>query len=159
MKMIVTGVAFATLMATPVFAQPQRNEGSLASDIYQSARKSNQPTSTPDTMDSGRAVLHTISVPTTTTITAEAKSFGARRGNRPLRHHRGSAFCKPATVSVLREAVRRLDAMISGAVPRKQMAQPSAYLVQAHDCLSSTAVMSPSTQLTLCTFGRVITRD
>jgi hypothetical protein len=50
MKMILAGVAFATLMATPVFAQPQRNDGSFASGIYQSARKSNQPTSNPDTM-------------------------------------------------------------------------------------------------------------
>ena len=64
MKMLLAGVAFATLMATPVFAQPQRNEGSLASGIYQkqkkqfyvdyhglslSARKSNQPN--PDPME------------------------------------------------------------------------------------------------------------
>ena len=66
MKMILAGVAFATLMATPVFAQPQRNEGSLASGmnlkqkkqfrvdhraLYLSARKSYQSTSNPDPME------------------------------------------------------------------------------------------------------------
>jgi hypothetical protein len=66
MKMILAGVAFATLMAAPVFAQPQRNEGTLASVIYQkqkqqvrvdydgrslSASKSKQPTSNPDPME------------------------------------------------------------------------------------------------------------
>ena len=66
MKMILAGLALATLMATPVFAQPQRNEGSLASGIhlkqkkqfrvdyrglYSSARKSNQPMSNPDPME------------------------------------------------------------------------------------------------------------
>ena len=66
MKMILAGLAFATLMATPVFAQPHSNEGSLAAaihlkhqkqlgvdyrDLYLSARKSNQPTSNSDSMD------------------------------------------------------------------------------------------------------------
>ena len=66
MKMILAGLAFATLIATPVFAQPQRNEGSHASaihlkhrkqlgvdyrDLYLSTQKSNQPTSNPDPMD------------------------------------------------------------------------------------------------------------
>jgi len=66
MKLILAGLALATLMATPVFAQPQRNEGSRASaihlkhkkqlgvdyrDLYLSTRKSNQPTSNPDSMD------------------------------------------------------------------------------------------------------------
>jgi hypothetical protein len=66
MKMLLAGVAFATLMATPVFAQPQRNEGSLASGmhlkqkkqfrvdhraLYLSARKSYQSTSNPDPME------------------------------------------------------------------------------------------------------------
>jgi hypothetical protein len=66
MKMLLAGVAFATLMATPVFAQPQRSEGSLASGmnlkqkkqfrvdhraLYLSARKSYQSTSNPDPME------------------------------------------------------------------------------------------------------------
>ena len=42
MKMILAGVAFATLMAAPVFVQPQRYEGLRASGIYQSAQKPNQ---------------------------------------------------------------------------------------------------------------------
>jgi hypothetical protein len=51
MKMIFAGVAFATLMAAPVFAQPQRYEGLLASGIYQPAQKSNQPKSNFDPME------------------------------------------------------------------------------------------------------------
>ena len=66
MKMILAGLAFATLIATPAFAQPQRIEGSHAAaihlrqtkqlgvdyrDLYLSARKSNQPTSNSDSMD------------------------------------------------------------------------------------------------------------
>jgi hypothetical protein len=66
MKMILAGLAFATLMATPVFAQPQRNEGSPPAaihlkqkkylgvdyrDLYLSTRTSNQPTSNADTAD------------------------------------------------------------------------------------------------------------
>ena len=66
MKIILAGLAFATLMATSVFAQPYRNEASPAAaihqrhqkqlgvdyrDLYLSARKSNQPTSNSDSMD------------------------------------------------------------------------------------------------------------
>jgi hypothetical protein len=66
MKMILASLAVATLMATPVFAQPHRNEGSLASaihlkhkkqlgvdyrDLYLSVPKSNQPTLTTDQLE------------------------------------------------------------------------------------------------------------
>ena len=68
MKMILAVVAFATLVATPLFAKSQNNEGSPASaihlkqkkqpgvgyrDLYLSARKSNQPTSNPDPTEQG----------------------------------------------------------------------------------------------------------
>jgi hypothetical protein len=51
MKMILAGVAFATLMAAPVFAHPQRHEGSLASGFFQSAQKSNQAKLNSDPME------------------------------------------------------------------------------------------------------------
>ena len=66
MKMLLAGLAFATLMAAPVFAQPQRNEGSHAAavhprqtkqlgvdyrNLYLSTRKLTQPTPNPDAMD------------------------------------------------------------------------------------------------------------
>jgi hypothetical protein len=62
MKIILAGLAFATLMATSVFAQPYRNEASPAAaihqrhqkqlgvdyrDLYLSTQKSNQPASNP----------------------------------------------------------------------------------------------------------------
>jgi hypothetical protein len=66
MKMVFAGVAIATLMAAPVFAQPKGNEVSLASATYQkqkmqfrvdyhglslSARKSKQLASNADPME------------------------------------------------------------------------------------------------------------
>ena len=66
MKMILAGLALATLIATPVFAQPHRNEGSPAAaihlkqkkqlgvdyrDLYLSVRKSNQPTLNTDQLE------------------------------------------------------------------------------------------------------------
>jgi hypothetical protein len=66
MKMILAGLAFATLIATPAFAQPQRNVGSHAAaihlrhneqlgvdyrDLYLSTRTANQPASNADTTD------------------------------------------------------------------------------------------------------------
>jgi hypothetical protein len=63
MKIILAGVAFATLMVSPLFAQPQSTEGLPHSGAYQdqkkqlridyrdldgSARKSSRPTSNPD---------------------------------------------------------------------------------------------------------------
>jgi hypothetical protein len=65
MKMILAGLAFATLMATPASAQPHRNEGSQAAAIYLrqtkqlvdyrglylSTRNSNQPTFNTDSLD------------------------------------------------------------------------------------------------------------
>jgi hypothetical protein len=66
MKMILAGLAFATLIATPAFAQPQRIEGSHAAaihlrqtkqlgvdyrDLYLSTRNSNQPTLNTDSLD------------------------------------------------------------------------------------------------------------
>ncbi len=66
MKMILAGLALATLMTTAVFAQPQRTEGLPASaihlrhkkqlgvdyrDLYLSTRKSNQPTLNEDPLD------------------------------------------------------------------------------------------------------------
>jgi hypothetical protein len=56
MKMILAGVAFAALLASPVFAQPLGHDGQLASVTYRQHDKqfhgdSTEPTSNRDSLD------------------------------------------------------------------------------------------------------------